>query len=186
MFPFKISFFSGPQKSGNLLVGNDAYINNILKTDKISGSKMVLLVLEILKKLNVKEVSLHDGTQIDCGDTKLELTWFKLLEKKRGFYENLGFKYDINLWRKNFFANKDTMYDHLHNQIDKFRKIKISYYKEKYQNIINLISNVIINQDFNKVDVGIKFGCYIDQMTEDMKDKSCFLYKKKKILKNIY
>ena len=90
-YPFRILFSDGEPPE----LGNDVHINHIHKTDDISGSEMVNLVLEILKKLQVKYASIYDGTKINCGDSKMDLSFLKLIEKKRSFYEKFGFRYSV-------------------------------------------------------------------------------------------
>lgn len=170
LYPFKIDFYNG---AFDFNLGNKAYIAAIHNTDKISGSNMVLLVLEILKKLNTKQASLGDGTEIDCKDKKIDLSFLKLIEKKKGFYEKFGFKYNVNedIYMVNYFSTNKKLYKYLYDSIDEFRKIKISYYKKLYIDIIHLISELIIKQDFENADIAV--------MNEDMQEEITFYYKKK-------
>ena len=173
LHPFKIDFHGGYYKRS--ILSNNAYIAEIHNTDKISGSNMVLLVLEILKKLNTKQASLGDGTEIDCKDETIDLSFLKLIEKKQGFYEKFGFKYDVNedMFKAIFFSTNKDLYKDLYDSIDEFRKIKISYYKKLYIDIIHLISDIIIKQDFENVDIGI--------MNSGIQEKKIeCLYKKKR------
>lgn len=153
-YPFRILFSDGePPK-----LGNDAYINHIHKTDNISGSEMVNLVLEILKKLQVKYASIYDGTKVNCGDSKMDLSFLKLIEKKRSFYEKFGFKYSVKyngFNTRKMFLTDEKFYKLLYQTIDKFRKIKVSYYKKKINDVISLISKVILNDDFENVNLTI-------------------------------
>ena len=181
MYPFLINFYNN---NINPIVGNNAHINNIIKTDKISGSNIVKIVMEILKKLNTKKVTLYDGTRVDCKDKQMELTWFKLIEKKRGYYEKFGFKYDVlEDWRKNYFKNSKQLYDYLYTHLDTFRKLKIINYNKIYIDIIKLISEVIINQDFENVDVGVKYGYGMETLNNDMINQVKFKYLKKNEVK---
>lgn len=153
-YPFRILFSDGePPK-----LGNDAHINHIHKTDNISGSEMVSLVLEILKKLQVKYASIYDGAKVNCGDSKMDLSFLKLIEKKRSFYEKFGFRYSVKynvLNTRKMFLTDEKFYKLLYQTIDKFRKIKVSYYKKKINDVITLISKVILNDDFGNVNLTI-------------------------------
>lgn len=151
LYPFQIDFIT------QFNVGNDAYIANINKTDKISGSNMINLVLEILKKLNTNIATLFDGTLVDCTEEiKMDLSFLKLIEKKKSFYEKFGFKYDIySSYTKGFFNTNKDLYKKLHSDISKFRKIKISYYKKLYTEVINMISTIFIKQDYQNVDIKV-------------------------------
>ena len=128
LWPFIINF---TESITTLDLGNNAQILHIHKTKKISGTNMVLLVLEILKKLNAKQATLGDGTEIDCNGKKISLTLFKLIEKGRGFYENLGFKYDIKSkeYAQSIFKNEKILYKFLYGHLDKFKKIKFHIMK---------------------------------------------------------
>lgn len=176
LWPFIINF---TESIRTLELGNNAQILHVHKTKEISGTNMVLLILEILKKLNTKQATLGDGTEIDCNGKKISLTLFKLIEKRRGFYENLGFKYDINTdYSKSIFKNEKTLYKFLYKNLDKFKKITISYYENLYKKIIKLIADIIIKQDFESVDIGLKNKSGLELRTKGKKFK--FIYKKKK------
>ena len=177
LWPFIINF---TESIRSLELGNNAQILHLHKTKEISGTNMVLLILEILKKLNTKQATLGDGTQIDCNGKKISLTLFKLIEKRRGFYENLGFKYDISNSEnaKSIFKNEKKLYKFLYKNLDKFKKIKISYYENLYNKIIKLIADIIIKQDFESVDIGLKNKSGLELRTKGKKFN--FIYKKKK------
>ena len=121
LWPFIINF---TESIRTLELGNNAQILHLHKTKEISGTNMVLLILEILKKLNTKQVTLGDGSEICCNGKKISLTLFKLIEKRRGFYENLGFKYDISDSEnaKSTFKNEKKLYKILYKNLDKFKK----------------------------------------------------------------
>jgi len=177
LWPFIINF---TESIRSLELGNNAQILHLHKTKEISGTNMVLLILEILKKLNTKQATLGDGTEIDCNGKKISLTLFKLIEKRRGFYENLGFKYDVsnNDYAESIFKNEKILYKFLYSNLDKFKKIKISYYENLYKKIIKVIADIIIKQDFESVDIAVKNKSGLELRTSDKKFK--FIYKKKK------
>jgi len=102
LLPFKIDFIDTCKYKLN----NNCYIANITKIENISGSTMVKLVLKILKILKVHIATLYDDTNIKCGDTKIGLSYFKLIEKQQSFYQKFGFKYMLKCSPKEDFFNK--------------------------------------------------------------------------------
>ena len=118
---------------------------------------MINTVLEILRKLNTNIATLFDGTLVDCSEEiKMDLSFLKLIEKKKSFYEKFGFKYDIySSYTKGLFNTNKDLYKKLHSDINEFRKIKISYYKKLYTEVINMISTIFIKQDYHNVDIKI-------------------------------
>ena len=61
LWPFIINF---TESIRTLELGNNAQILHLHKTKEISGTNMVLLILEILKKLKTKQATLGDGTEM--------------------------------------------------------------------------------------------------------------------------
>lgn len=180
LLPFKIFFMDSTGNSYKL--NNNVYIANIHKTDKISGSNMVQFVLELLNKLGTITATLHDGASVKCGNRGFGLSFFKFIEKKRGFYEKFGFRLTSrfnNNGKKNF-PDNSTMYNLLYQRIDQLKKIKISYYIKIYNKILDLICNVIKKQDFDKVDIGL-FGHSDIQQNNTVND---IIYVKQKDVKS--
>ena len=180
LLPFKIDFMD---KTGNsYILNNKAHINEIHKTDKISGSNMVQFVLELLKKLGTVTATLYDGASVKCGNDTFVLSFFKYIEKKRGFYEKFGFKLTSRFSNrgKRTFPDNSTMYNLLYQRIDQFKKIKISYYINTYSKILDLICSVIKKQDFNKVDIALKD--YIDVQSNN--NNNSILYVKQSDVKS--
>lgn len=151
LFPFKIDFIS--EKN---ILDNDCYIANIHKTDKISGTNMMNLVIKILRKLNVDTVYLHDGAAVEFSDGVLvDLTFYKLIEKGITFYQKFGFKFTIN---NNRYLIRKYGYDkHLNKfiikYIDQFKKIKIQNIKKDYNKINNILNLVIANKDYDQLKI---------------------------------
>ena len=88
--PFKIDFIDKYTKKLNDI----CYIENIHKTDTISGSEMIQLVNEINKKMGVKKAYLHDGSTVYCGNIEYDLSFIKFIESNRSFYMKYGFDVD--------------------------------------------------------------------------------------------
>jgi hypothetical protein len=115
-------------------LNSNAHIENISKTKFYSGSDIMLFVLQILYRLNIKCCSLKDSSYIDCKrnnffkSTEIPLKIVKLLQKGNTFYGLFGF-----------------------NPIDKTNKIN------KLINIKTLIGN-LYNISWNELDDIIKKG----------------------------
>ena len=65
----------------------NAHIENISKTKFYSGSDIMIFVLQILYRLNIKSCSLKDSLYIDC---EIPLKIVKLLQKGNTFYGLFG------------------------------------------------------------------------------------------------
>ncbi len=92
LFPLVITF----QDQDTLKNNNNAYIANIHKTDKVSGSMVVEMAIRLIWTLGAEKITINDGATIDCQGKEIRLSPFKLLEKNRSFYEKFGFRpYDI-------------------------------------------------------------------------------------------
>ena len=158
LYPFKICFIDICKS----IINNNAYIANIHKTNKISGTNMVECVILILKELKVKKVYIGDGTEITCGHKKIDLSFFKLLQKHYTFYQKFGFKICEESCRNNYFIlefghikNVSTI---LQNTLDQISKIPLYHIKQIINNIFNLLCKVIKNQDYNH----LYFYNYVD------------------------
>jgi len=152
--PFKIEFID--ESSSDYKLNNTTYIANIHNTNEISGSQMVDLVVSIQRKLNVIKTTLFDGATIHCNNIEINLSFFKLIEKNRTFYQKFGFKYSTDgIWPllKAMFGNKKNVQKIMHNSLNLFKKIKISEYITKHKQVIDLISNIIKKQDYHKTDI---------------------------------
>lgn len=102
--PFHISLTYNPTGTKRIDEMNDANIIHFNKIEKddypkqksISGTMLMKIILLFLKKIGVEDVYLNDGAGFSCTNDKnvreILLTPFKLIEKKRSFYEKFGFK----------------------------------------------------------------------------------------------
>jgi hypothetical protein len=111
-------------------VDNSAYIANIHKLSNLSGSDVVYFVLEILKELKVKKVSLHDGAEVQCEKNHHDyrLSILKLLEKKETYYMRFGFKPDVeqqSVYIDSKYSNNKSVIDRISDEVDNVRKIEI-------------------------------------------------------------
>lgn len=174
LLPFKIDFIDNSkvlqiynsddthQNSDNInkAKNNNCYIANIHKTDTVSGTNMVTALLKLLKMINAENVELHDGTRVTCPTAgehnEIDLSFFKLLERGITFYQKFGFKFVLNSGEPYYitdFGTTSNMTRVLQQSLEKFRKIKISYYKDAYIKILDIITDVIKNQDYDNVTV---------------------------------
>jgi hypothetical protein len=81
-----------------ILKGNfNAIIENISKTNFYSGSDIMIFVLQILYRLNIKSCSLKDSSYYECNrnnffkTTEIPLKILKLLKEGNTFYSSFGF-----------------------------------------------------------------------------------------------
>lgn len=134
---------------------NQAFINNIRKTDKISGTEMVKLVLQICRILGVKKVLLGDGASIPCGNVDVDLSFIKLLEYDMTFYMKLGFDFEItnDQYPPIRFTDKTKLKKEVSNLISQIRQIRTKDILDECRKIINLVSDVAKTQDFAKFKV---------------------------------
>jgi len=162
LYPFKIDFID----KQTLETKNISYIANIHKTDEISGSQMVLLVLEINKILNVTKTTLGDGTTIKCGDKEYDLSYLKLIEKGITFYMKFGFDFEITncQWMYARYNNKKELMIKLKDILKKIRNIKINDIINEYETLLDIINLVIIEQNDKKLDIVIRDTDLIKQI----------------------
>lgn len=88
LLPLAITFNDRDTYKNN----NNAYISNIHKTEKISGSEMVTMAIKLIFILGAEKIMIDDGATIDCNGKEISLSPFKLLEKNRTFYMKFGFR----------------------------------------------------------------------------------------------
>jgi len=161
LLPFKIAFLDmsydidNCDNNSNQFLNNNCYIANIHKTDKITGSTMVTLVIKLLKVLHAEKVTLHDGAHINCynSESEIDLSFFKLLEKGITFYQKFGFKFKMTKQDITSYGSTSNMMKTLRRDLDNIHKIKLEYYKDAYIKILDIINNIIKNQDYENVKI---------------------------------
>lgn len=151
LLPFKIAFLDMEKA----IINNNCYIANIQKIETISGTIMVEIVLKLLKILHVEKAILHDGAHIDCGNSEVDLSFFKLLEKGITFYQKFGFKFKMQKYASDIISYDSTenMVKVLHKNLKDIHKIKLDYYREAYVKILDIIKQIIKNQDYDNVKI---------------------------------
>ena len=141
--PFIIEFIDPITMEKN----NTTYISNIHRTEKISGSDMVKICIEINRILGAEKTILGDGTRVKCEKTneELDLSLLKLLERKKTFYMNLGFDYEIT--KDRFFhlriEDKKEFIKKIDELIDKVREIEIEDIIKEYESILEMMIKII-------------------------------------------
>jgi len=121
---------------------NSAYINNLSKTDNISGTRMMNIIFKFLKIINTKYVRLHDGATIGY----VNLSLIKLLESGQTWYMKFGFKFDTSNYYSiayKYKSHNDVM-KRIHFLLDQFKKLTVDEMMEKYTLIANLESAEVI------------------------------------------
>ena len=100
---------------------SNAHIENISKTTFYSGSEIMIFVLQILYRFNVKSCSLKDSSYIDCKrnnffrTTEIPLKIVKLLQKGNTFYSLFGFNPIDKTSKINKIINIKTLIGYLYN-----------------------------------------------------------------------
>lgn len=151
--PFMITFYDEHLKAKN----NVTYINNIHKTDNISGSDMVNIVLKIQKFLGVEKTALHDGASIKCNENiALSLSFFKLIEKNRTFYQKFGFEFpteNIMDFFTNIFGSGENIIKLLNQQIKKFKQITVESYVKKQKQLAKMAFKIMLENGYDNVEM---------------------------------
>jgi hypothetical protein len=99
----------------------NAHIENISKTKFYSGSDIMIFVLQILYRLNIKSCSLKDSSYIECKrnnffrTTEIPLKIVKLLQKGNTFYGLFGFNPIDKTNKTNKLINIKTLVGNLYN-----------------------------------------------------------------------
>ena len=154
--PFSIYFIDPNTKKLN----NNSYIANIHKTEDIRGSDMVHIVLEINRKLGVKRTSLNDGATILCGETEVDLSFIKLIERGLTFYMKFGFEFEITNteWFGLHFKNLSQLKSKVHELTEKIKKIKIKTIIAEYEKTLYVLAYLIKTQSYDKFDMELFYG----------------------------
>lgn len=157
LYPFKITFMD----YSTMETTDNCSIDNISKTKDVSGTDMVSIILLFLKNLNARRACLIDAASIKCmkDKNKLSLSLFKLIEKKKTFYQKFGFKICIgnNTSLQIMYKDSTEVQKILLSSIQKFKKIKVVEYTKVYQKLIKILSQVIIDQDYKNLNIVTRY-----------------------------
>lgn len=119
---------------------------------------MVEFVLKLLKILGVEKAYLHDGTRIPCGQNDIDLSLFKLIEKDITFYQKFGFKFALDRYNDaqiQEYGSTEALNKALTETLSDFKKIETKYYVDSCKEIIKMLSQVMVNQDYENLDIYI-------------------------------
>ncbi len=147
LYPFLINFVDVVDKKLN----DNCYIAHIHKTDDISGSDMITIVLELCRYLNVKTAYIYDGTTVMCKKNEYDLSFIKLLEKNMTFYMKHGF--DImasnNDYFSRYFTSKENKKKYIMDLIKKCKAVKNKDICRFYKELLKYCTNIILNQNYD-------------------------------------
>jgi hypothetical protein len=131
------------------------YIANITKLHNVSGTNMMNIALKLLEILKSTKTYVWDAATVSCGLETMDLSFFKLLEKGKTFYQRFGFRFTIeNIDNLKFnFKDDSTLQKTIFEYIDKLKKIKIEYIIKSYSIILSVLTNVINTQNYNKLNI---------------------------------
>ena len=151
LIPFRIDFID----MKTLELNNNSYIPSIQKTNFINGAKLVKLCIEINRILGVKKMTLTDGTSVTCGNKKMDLSFIKLLENNMTYYMNLGFQIETSDNQLGYyrFLDNNKLIKTITNIIDDIKKIKIKDIIKEYNQILDIIRLVIIENNKYKIQI---------------------------------
>jgi len=135
-------------------LNNNSYINDIHKTNEISGSELLMIALRINQILGVQKTNLIDIAHIKINDKQCDLSFIKLLENNKTFYMKYGFDFEISLTQLPFirYENLDLLKDKINNLLINIRKIKITDIVDEYNKTKKLLNNM---SDINKFNIQI-------------------------------
>lgn len=151
LYPLLISFIDVIDKK----INNNCYINNIHKTDNISGSEMIKLAVAVCKALNVHTAYIYDSTTITCKNNVYDLSYLKLLESNNTFYMKHGFDFMVsdNDFFIKYFTTKENKKKYIMNLINKCKKIKNSDVCKIYTELLERCTETIIKQLYNDMSI---------------------------------
>lgn len=127
-------------------LNNNSYINDIHKTDNITGTEFLLVALRINQILGVKKTNLIDIASIKINNVECDLSFIKLLQNNKTFYMKFGFNYEISLTQLPFFRyeNLYELKNKINELLNSIRKVKIIDIKNEYINTRKLLQNISI------------------------------------------
>ena len=121
-------------------LNNNSYINDIHKTDDITGTEFLLTAIKLNQILGVQKTNLIDVSHIKICDTECDLSFIKLLQNNKTFYMKYGFDFEISLTQLPFirYENRNELKNKIDELLNRIRNIKISDIKNEYINTKNI------------------------------------------------
>ncbi len=145
LYPMKIDFIDRINKK----INDNCYITDIHKTDNISGSDIIKLVLALCKLLKVNKAYIYDGAEVKCKNNYYDISYIKLLEKNNTFYMKYGFDFDISPgdWFSTYFTRKEDKKEYIMNLIKECKKVTNESVYKSYVNLLELCVKAIKNNE---------------------------------------
>lgn len=165
--PFKISLTYNPTGTKKINEMNDANIFNFHKIDKddypqqkpISGTTLMKILLIFLKKIGVNNVYLKDRAGFSCtnetNNHEVLITPFKLIEKKRSFYEKFGFKPQLTHDMIQFlrYKNIQSFQKMIHASIKEIYHLQNKQIHLYLKRWIQFITKIYVSNDYQNVSI---------------------------------
>ncbi len=141
--PFLIRFHDGLTSE----INDDCYISNFHKTCSYSGTQVIYTILKLLKCLQVRIVTLYDGSTINDG--KISLSLVKLVELGRTFYNKFGFRRMFMYHLPMHFGTKKNLEIRFEKALEEVLTIDIddiiTYHQELFYALSGLLRGVDIS-----------------------------------------
>jgi hypothetical protein len=153
ILPFKIDYIH----PYTLEVKNDCYIVNLHRTENISGSQLMNVMIKLNSILKVQNVYISDGSKVNIGSHDVNLSIMKMIETNKTYYMRFGFNFTLYgmVDYSNKFNNIDDLYKLLHKITKNIRNITVKQINDEYTNLINIL-NMIDNNNMNKLIIYLK------------------------------
>jgi hypothetical protein len=148
MFPLSITF----QDRDTSVNNNNAFIVNIHKTEKVSGTMMVEMAIRLIWTLGAEKIMIDDGATIDCQGRVIQLSPFKQLEKNRTFYEKFGFRpYDVPGESPRFTTPVKDVTKAKDKAIRAIKAMRIESIRRYLMRLFNIYTTIIRTGDYNSI-----------------------------------
>ena len=136
---------------------NNSYLSTMHRTEKLSGSDLVNICIELNRILGAKKILVGDGAKITCekNNQKLDLSLLKLIEKSKTFYMNLGFDFEISNHQMPYyrFDDKDKLKKEIERLLKNIRNIKTKDIINEYEDTLDLINKIIKENYKEKIEI---------------------------------
>jgi hypothetical protein len=138
---------------------NNTYISHISRTDKISGTEMIQICIQINKVLGVNKTFLYDGASVVCpkNNESMNLSFQKLIEKGITFYMKFGFEFEVtdspNILFYYRFKNKNDFMHEIQRVLNNIRAIKTIDLIKEYTDTLKLALTAISENYKKKLEI---------------------------------
>lgn len=127
------------------IILDECVLTYLNKNEYYSGKTILLFIINFMIKLGMKKMVISDVSSIDCNDKNIDLFLFKLLKDGKTWYEEFGFKPEIDNIR--FISNNgvDDTLKKYYDAVNNIRNIKVIDFKneliEIFEFLLDLLSN---------------------------------------------